>query len=242
MTCGIRWTRELANATVHRRWQCQYHTLIKNDGRADFSEDAGSGGRSLVCGTKIEFSGIQGVEMKLTRHFRGAVVALALSGMLSAQLAQAAGPQNSPIARQAQPVQSAIRDVALADAGAFRGQVLNDAGHAQASIPVALVRDGQEVTRTQTDGSGRFVVAGLSAGIYEVHTPFGTNVYRVWAPRTAPPSAISEIVITPGQSIVRGQMRGGQALSWLANPWVLAGIVAAAIAIPLALDDDDDAS
>jgi hypothetical protein len=49
-------------------------------------------------------------------------------------------------------------------------------------------------------------------------------------------------MIAPNQTVVRGQMglgNGGSALSWLANPWVLAGVVAAAIAIPLALDDDD---
>ena len=40
-----------------------------------------------------------------------------------------------------------------------------------------------------------------------------------------------------GQNVVRGA--NAPILAFLANPWVLAGIVAAAIAIPLALDDDD---
>ena len=35
---------------------------------------------------------------------------------------------------------------------------------------------------------------------------------------------------------------GGGLLGFLSNPWVIAGGIAAAIAIPLALDDDDDAS
>lgn len=35
---------------------------------------------------------------------------------------------------------------------------------------------------------------------------------------------------------------GGGILGFLTNPWVIAGGIAAAIAIPLALDDDDDAS
>ena len=33
--------------------------------------------------------------------------------------------------------------------------------------------------------------------------------------------------------------RNRPVLGFLTNPWVLAGIVAAAIALPLALDDDD---
>ena len=44
------------------------------------------------------------------------------------------------------------------------------------------------------------------------------------------------------KDVTGGFGRGGS-LGWLANPWVLAGIVATAIAIPLAShDDDDDAS
>jgi hypothetical protein len=45
--------------------------------------------------------------------------------------------------------------------------------------------------------------------------------------------------VLPNTNVVRGQFGGGGMLGWLANPWVLAAVVAAAIAIPLALDDDD---
>jgi hypothetical protein len=108
-------------------------------------------------------------------------------------------------------------------------------------MPVAVIRQGQEIARTQTNAEGRFAVQGLTGGVYQVATPVGAATYRAWSPRTAPPAATQAITIVPDETIVRGQFGTG-ALGWLANPWVLAGIVAAAIAIPLALDDDDDAS
>jgi hypothetical protein len=70
-------------------------------------------------------------------------------------------------------------------------------------------------------------------------------VYRLWAEQTAPPAANDGVLVVHGDDAVRGNSCnpcGGGLLGVLANPWVLAAIVAAAIAIPLALDDDDDAS
>jgi hypothetical protein len=177
--------------------------------------------------------------MKRTRLFRGGIAALVCGSMLTAQLAQAASPPIATSARSIEAVQFAVRDIQLADAGAFRGQVVDAQGKARPQLPVLVARRGEPVARTETDQEGRFAIQGLAAGMYEVHTPISTNVYRVWSNGTAPPSAVTEAMITGDEALVRGQMRGGQALSWLANPWVLAGLVAAAIAIPLALDDDD---
>lgn len=177
--------------------------------------------------------------MKRTRLFRGGIAVLVCSSMLTAQLAQAASPSVLTSTRQAESPRVGIRDVALGESGVFHGQVVDVQGQASAATPVLMSRQGEMVARTETDEQGRFAVRGLTGGIYEVQTPVSNSVYRVWSPGTAPPAAISEAVIVPDQDIVRGQGRGRQALSWLANPWVLAALVAAAIAIPLALDDDD---
>lgn len=181
------------------------------------------------------------VEMSIKRFFRGGITILTCCGMLSAQLAQAAGPQTTiPATRESTAALPAIRDVALAESGIFRGQVVDQQGVGTADLPLVVVRDGQEVARSQTNATGQFEFRGLNGGIYELHTPVGGGVYRLWAPRTAPPAAESSVIIVPDELVVRGQFyRGGRALGWLANPWVLAAIVAAAIAIPLALDDDD---
>jgi hypothetical protein len=183
------------------------------------------------------------MDMKLSKFLRSCVVMMTCTGMLSAQLAQAAGAatQETSATRTIAP-QHQIQDVSLQDHGVFSGTVLDKSGAPRASVPVAVSRQSQVVARTETDASGRFTVQGLTGGVYEVRTPVGSGVYRLWAPRTAPPAAHSIATVTSDQAVVRAQMglqNGGSALSWLANPWVLAGVVAAAIAIPLALDDDD---
>lgn len=178
--------------------------------------------------------------MKLSKIVRCSIVAMTCCGMLSAQFAHAAGTSAGAVPQVVQHP-PAVRDVALQDQGELRGQVLDVAGIGQAAVPVAILRDGREIARTQTDPQGQFAVQGLTGGVYQVATPMGIGVYRAWSPRTAPPAAAQAVVVVPNDMVVRGQFGTG-ALGWLANPWVLAAIVAAAIAIPLALDDDDDAS
>ena len=178
--------------------------------------------------------------MRLSRFLRGCVVAATCSGMMSAQLAQAAGPQvPSPATSPVAAAQTRIQDIALKDHGVFTGTVLDEQGTARAAIPVTVSRQGKVVARTETNAAGQFIVRDLSGGLYEVQTPAGSGVYRLWSPRTAPPAALAAATVMPNGSVVRAQLGGGGALGWLANPWVLAGVVAAAIAIPLALDDDD---
>ncbi len=181
--------------------------------------------------------------MKLSRFLRKCVVVATCTGMLSAQLAQAAGSQASPpAAAPTAAAQSRIQDVALQVGGVFTGTVVDEQGVARAAVPVVISHQGKVAARTETDAAGQFSVQGLNGGLYEVQTPVGSGAYRLWAPRTAPPAAQKVAMVMPNGTVVRSQMGGlghGSAIGWLANPWVLAGVVAAAIAIPLALDDDD---
>lgn len=177
--------------------------------------------------------------MKRSKLFRECVIALTCTGMMSAQLAHAASPKSITPAASIISAQNYIQDVSLKDGGVFTGTVLDENGAGRAATPVVVLRDGQVVAKTETDVQGEFTVSKLNGGVYQVQSTSGAGIYRLWAPRTAPPSAQEVAVVSPNSTIVRGQMRGGGALGWLANPWVLAGLVAAAIAIPLALDDDD---
>lgn len=170
--------------------------------------------------------------MKLRKLNQFAAV-LACLGLLMGQTAQAARPL--------------IRDVALQPGGVLHGQVLNEQAAVQAKSKVAVVHKGKPLTVTETDKDGRFVLTGLEPGVYELHLAQGGGAYRLWAPQTAPPVAQQSVLLVEEGQVVRGLGGGGDVKSvkdsgghfgWLANPWVLAGIVAAAIAIPLALDDD----
>ena len=158
--------------------------------------------------------------MKLVQTLKTFTVMLACVGLLAGQTAQAASPL--------------IRDVALQPGGVLHGQVVNEQAAAQRQTKIAVVHKGKPLTVTETDSEGRFVLTGLEPGIYELHLAEGGGAYRAWAPRTAPPAAEQGVLLVQDGRVVRGMHQGG-GFGWLANPWVLAGIVAAAIAIPLAL-------
>ena len=80
-----------------------------------------------------------------------------------------------------------------------------------------------------------FAFKGLQQGVYQVVAAKGHQAYRVWPEKIAPPSAQPGALIVAGNGTVRGQlgMRGFRNL--LANPWVVAAIVATAIAVPVAI-------
>ena len=155
-------------------------------------------------------------------------IVMAAVGMLVPSWAKAEAIQGAQ--------QGAVLDVALQN-GKLVGQVL-DAQGAPIKGELVSVRQGDKViAQVKTDDLGRYDVRGLKTGIYEVATKAGGASYRVWDAAVAPPAAQPGALMIVGQP-VRGQLGGGL----LGNPWVLGGIAAAAIIIPLALDDDDPAS
>jgi len=180
--------------------------------------------------------------MRLRQLLGGILVALASCGVIFPQGVYAASTQ--PM----RPASSAVRDVALRDGGHLTGQVLDAAGTPVADTAVAVVDRGRVLASTQTGADGRFAIAGVKAGVCEVATTNGATVCRLWAPRTAPPAAQADALVIHGDTVVRGGddcnacppsggVGQGGVIRFLSNPWVLGGIVAAAIAIPLVLDD-----
>jgi hypothetical protein len=99
----------------------------------------------------------------------------------------------------------AISDASLHDGGTLYGQLVDGEGIPQQAVQVKL-RHGQEVVAVaKTDALGRFAIGDLRSGVYEVETVHGSQVYRLWAPRTAPPAAQQRILVVTGNEIVRGQ-------------------------------------
>jgi len=145
-----------------------------------------------------------------------------------------------PTAMAATPAAPA-NDVALRTGGLLVGQVVDAQGVAKAGTPVSIQFDGKEVVSTTTDANGVFAAKGLRGGQYQILTPQGGNVCRLWAADTAPPSAKPAALVVSGNEVVRGQGPGAAWVGWMkAHPYLVAGTVAAAVAIPLALADDDD--
>ena len=163
------------------------------------------------------------------KHF---AVALACTGMVAPQISLAAQP-----APQAPVAQAAVTDVALHDGNMLAGQLVNAAGAPLANAPVTVSQGNRVIAATHTTNDGVFAVRDLNGGVYTVDAAGTQGVYRVWTANTAPPSAKPAILMVHGDA-TRGQFVPGL-LGALGNPWVLGGIVGAAIAIPIALDDDN---
>jgi hypothetical protein len=130
-----------------------------------------------------------------------------------------------------------ITDVALRDGGVLVGQVVDAQGVVQANVRVSL-QDTQshEIAAVATNKEGLFAVSNVRGGVYQLVTPQGRGIYRLWAPGTAPPSAQEGALIVNGD-VVRGEdgvPRSGLKF-WLSNPLVIGAIVATAIAVPVAL-------
>jgi len=140
-----------------------------------------------------------------------------------------------------------VQDIALKRGGILQGQVVNHGGVGKAGATVELT-SGRQHWQTKTDAEGWFQVAGLRGGSYQFRAAEQTQVLRVWAAGTAPPSASQGVLVTPLTEIVRGQRFVSPntnrffstAKQRLANPWIFGGVVATAVAIPVAIHNADD--
>lgn len=155
------------------------------------------------------------------------------------------------------PAQSV--DIALAMGGILIGQVVDTEGQALKEAEVVLKSGGKEIARCQTDAAGKFQVAGLRGGAIEVASKGTMGNCRVWAPGTAPPAAQPGLLVVAEGDVIRGQHGGrrvpghsygrgvrghggGLLAKMIEHPLVTAGVVGAAIAVPLAVSNDDSPS
>jgi hypothetical protein len=168
--------------------------------------------------------------MKKTKFTHSLAAAIACLGIVLPQAAFAAPP-----------VTGGIADVSLHDGGTMVGVVYSAEGLPQGGALVSIQANGSEVVRATTDEHGRFAAQGLRGGVYQIVTVDGISTYRAWSEGTAPPSAEQAALVVTGD-VSRGNHRYGGLMAWLSNPWVLAAIVATAIAVPIAINDDDSSS
>lgn len=168
-----------------------------------------------------------------------------MTWMLSAMLV--AAPQLTAAAEQKQPVP--LSNIELTSEGTLQGLLVAADGRPLAgeSIRIHAQNDLSAVQRQiTTDRNGRFQVPGLRTGTLVVSVKDDSYACRVWAAGIAPPNAVRTAAFVTGDRIVRGQDNRGFGImnrirSLSTRQKVCLGlIVAAAVAIPIALDDDDD--
>ncbi len=169
--------------------------------------------------------------MKFAVITRGVAVSLAVLGICLPQHLLASTPaKQTPV----------VVDVALGQGGVFIGQVVDTNGAVKAKTTVSLRLGDRELAKAKTDANGFFAFSGLRGGVYQVAAAKGVSAFRVWAERTAPPTAEKGALIVSGKDVVRANIhRGGHTGAWmkyyLANPWVVAGIVTTSVAVPVGI-------
>jgi len=165
--------------------------------------------------------------MKGTTLIQQVAVCLAVVGFCIPQIAFAATPQAN--------LGSVMTDVELRDGGVLLGQVVTPENRPVAGVDVLLRSGTQELGVSKTDNDGYFTFSGLRTGVYQVATPEGQAAYRVWTQGTAPPGAPIGALVVNGNDTVRGQSGMRSLKCFFTNPWVIAGIIATAIAVPVAI-------
>jgi hypothetical protein len=182
-------------------------------------------------------------------HLRTQVLVwTAMVGVLTpATVATSAEPGHTAAAHGPRPT---VLDVVLSDSGALRGKVYNAQGQPLNHVEVLVVASRGEAVRSRTNEQGEFALDGLRGGVYHVAAGHGMQTVRAWSNGTAPPAAERQVLIVSDPRVVLGQYEPGtlghffqEAKYTLSNPLIVAGIIAAAVAIPVAIHNsgNDDA-
>ena len=126
-----------------------------------------------------------------------------------------------------------IDDVKLHKNGNLYGVVLTSALRPAPNSPVTIQQGKDVLAKTKTNKSGGFGFAGLKSGVYQLVSPEGHQTVRVWNGKVAPPSAAPQAVLV--NDTVRAQQGMNGLKVFLSNPFVIAAIIATAIAVPVAI-------
>lgn len=129
-----------------------------------------------------------------------------------------------------------VVDIQLDKRQALVGDIVTANGSPVAKIPVQLWYRNQLRETVESDERGVFRFQDLRGGTYQFAVGNEVHVLRCWAAGSAPPHASETFRLTVSEEIVRGQ--GLPATCGVVNPWLIAGVAAAAIIIPIALHNN----
>ncbi len=171
--------------------------------------------------------------MKRMGMLRAMALCLACLGMLIPTPVLHAAIGHTGHVNRAAGQPSAVVDVELHNGGMLFGQVRDSRSAPLPQTPVFLIQSNRPVRNTITDRTGGFSFGELRGGTYQIISGRACGTYRLWAPNTAPPLAQPAVLIAEHDGVVRGQP--GPIGYWLSNPWVLAALVAVAVAVPVVI-------
>lgn len=93
-----------------------------------------------------------------------------------------------------------IPDVTLSTTGTLQGLVVDAQGKSLGGAQVTVLQGDKKMATAVTDRDGKFQVANLTTGIYEIQAGQGRGVVRAWAGKSAPPSAKSRVLLVSGKT------------------------------------------
>ncbi|MCG8584034.1 MAG: carboxypeptidase-like regulatory domain-containing protein [Pirellulales bacterium] len=131
-------------------------------------------------------------------------------------------------------------DVALDTRLQLKGQLTDASGVALQRAPVVLYQGKTHIASTRTDHQGRFAIAGVSGGVYQLFTVGRQATVRSWTEGAAPPGAGSSLLVVSDYRAVRGQYDLNSVLHSGVIPIIL--VTVGAIAIPIIVSDNKDSS
>jgi hypothetical protein len=144
----------------------------------------------------------------------------------------------APLSAVAADANSVVRDVALTAEGAFQGQFIGQDGLPVSAAAVVVRSEGEAVAESMTDVEGRFEIAGLQPGVYDVSVGSTTETIRVWSNEAAPPTAATGALMA--QDVVRAQY--GADYGTMGVVFGIIGIGLATAALVEAHNHDHDSS
>lgn len=168
---------------------------------------------------------------------------LLLATLMSLPLSAVANEPQPPDASPPSTPQPMSVDVTLTVGGVLRGYVLDAQAAPVANVEVRLTApDGQQVA-TRSDDRGRFGYQGLRGGAYQLETEQGVVLCRAWTADAAPPQSAATLLVVHDEQAVRGQWHApphvngvvGRMKRVMTNPFAVAAIIGAAVAIPVAI-------
>ncbi len=165
------------------------------------------------------------------------VIAVCMGLLLPASVTQSADAAGKSTGR---PPAIEMTDVMLDTQGGLRGVVVDAHGAPQASAKIVIVQEKREVGRVQADRLGRFRMSGLRGGVFMLQSGGQGRFVRAWSAKKAPPNAKTAALIVTGDGVVRGQMPLEQFFA--SDAVVIAGLVAALIAIPIVVSNQGSSS
>ncbi|HLQ46334.1 MAG TPA: hypothetical protein VK137_16440, partial [Planctomycetaceae bacterium] len=141
-----------------------------------------------------------------------------------------------PLATSATASEPRPVDIVLLPGNVLAGAVVDADGVPRPDANLVVLLGHYEIARGKTDQAGEFAIAVPRGGVYLVASGRSVTVVRAWTATAAPPAAQYRVTLSPQSTVARGQSPAGRMDPLLGL--LLVGGVAAAIAIPIALNNN----